>query len=160
MQIIPVNNDELIQVVEKLAFEIWNEYYPGLVPQAQIDYMLKNLQSFPAVKQQIEKENYKYYLIKDEQGYAGYFAVVEKTNELFLSKLYVRLESRKNGFAKKSIEFVKNTTKKPITLTVNKGNASSITAYEKMGFKNCGEQNAYIGGGFYMDDYLMELEVK
>jgi len=44
-----------------------------------------------------------------------------------------------------------------LELTVNKNNASAISFYEALGFENILSQKVDIGGGFYMDDYVMRL---
>ena len=36
------------------------------------------------------------------------------------------------------------------------GNEGSIRSYEKLGFTRIGTQDADIGGGYVMDDYLFE----
>jgi hypothetical protein len=47
-----------------------------------------------------------------------------------------------------------------ICLTVNKRNAGAVAAYHKMGFETVDSVNTDIGGGFFMDDYVMELSVR
>ena len=126
--------------------------------------MLKNFQSADSISNQISNEKYSYFLIGDDNGgYEGYFAVVPKDCYLFLSKIYIRKESRKKGYARKSVEFIKELSKSlnlgNIVLTVNRGNAGSIEAYKKMDFKIRRELNQEIGNGFYMNDYEMVLQV-
>ena len=45
-----------------------------------------------------------------------------------------------------------------IQLTVNRFNADSIAVYQKWGFVTLREEKNSIGGGYYMDDYIMELD--
>ena len=42
-------------------------------------------------------------------------------------------------------------------MTVNKNNSGSIAVYQKMGFETIDSVKTSIDGGFYMDDYVMEL---
>jgi ribosomal protein S18 acetylase RimI-like enzyme len=44
-------------------------------------------------------------------------------------------------------------------LAVNKHNAQAIAAYRKNGFRVADAVVKDIGGGFVMDDYIMELAV-
>jgi hypothetical protein len=44
-------------------------------------------------------------------------------------------------------------------LTVNKGNPS-VRAYERLGFKIVDAMVVDIGGGYVMDDYKMEKDVR
>ena len=46
-----------------------------------------------------------------------------------------------------------------IGLRVNIYNTNSIAAYEKFGFKTIAEDVADIGGGYVMDDYIMEMKL-
>ena len=70
---------------------------------------------------------------------------------------------RKQGIARDVIEHLRSIAADnnlhKITLTVNKYNISTITAYEKLGFINTGPVVQDIGGGFIMDDYAMELQL-
>ncbi len=46
-----------------------------------------------------------------------------------------------------------------VVLRVNKRNRVAIAAYERMGFSSQGSIVTDIGGGFEMDDYLMQLDL-
>ena len=47
-----------------------------------------------------------------------------------------------------------------IQLTVNRFNADSIAVYQKWGFVTLREEKTPIGGGYFMDDYIMELDCR
>ncbi|MCL2335262.1 MAG: GNAT family N-acetyltransferase [Endomicrobia bacterium] len=164
MEIIPVSDEKLIEITAKLADEIWREHYSPMLPAGQVDYMLKNLQSAAAIEKQISEQNYMYFLVKSERSsFEGYFAVVPEEKDMFLSKLYVRKESRGGGYARQAVNFVRELAKsmhlKRVTLTVSRENTGSIEAYKKMNFQILCEVNKDIGGGFFMNDYKMGLEV-
>jgi diamine N-acetyltransferase len=161
--IIEVKNYVQIEIVEQLAIEIWNEYFVPIIGKAQVDYMLEKFQSKQAISQQI-KEDYLYFLIESDEEFVGYFAVLPKEDELFLSKLYIKSRYRKKGFGREALKFIEqlahNKGPNKITLTVNKNNHSTIRAYQKMGFKNVSASIKDIGGGFVMDDFLMEKKIQ
>jgi ribosomal protein S18 acetylase RimI-like enzyme len=164
MEIVPVDSGELIDVAEKLAYEIWREHYASIVTREQIEYMLENFQSSNIIAKQISEKNYKYFLMKNSEGsFEGYFAIVPGEEDIFLSKIYVRKSSRGKGYGKKSVLFIKDFAErnnfKSIFLTVNKNNSSSIEAYKKIGFCIAGEIKQDIGSGFFMYDYKMRLGV-
>jgi O-acetyl-ADP-ribose deacetylase (regulator of RNase III)/ribosomal protein S18 acetylase RimI-like enzyme len=152
-----------ISTVADLAKEIWTEYYTPIIGESQVRYMIDKFQSAPAVIAQINNDNYEYYLIVQSLEPAGYIGIQQKAEELFLSKFYIQKERRGNGLGRKAFEFVikraKELGSKFITLTVNKNNTSSITAYEKLGFRNEGPVVADIGNGYIMDDYLMKYTI-
>ncbi|MDR1952500.1 MAG: GNAT family N-acetyltransferase [Elusimicrobiota bacterium] len=165
MEIVKVNSKELIETVVEIAGEIWRRHYSSIISIEQIEYMLEKFQSFDAVSNQIKNENYQYFLMRnDENSYEGFFAVSVKDKELFLSKIYIKERSRKKGYAKQSVEFIKNMAAKlnlsRIALTVNRANLNSIEAYKKMGFVVEERIDAYIGNGYEMNDYKMAMEIK
>ena len=157
--IVEVRNDLQIEFVEQIAIEIWNEYFTPIIGKSQVDYMLEKFQSKKAISEQI-KQGYSYFLIKNNDEFIGYFGVLSKENNLFLSKLYIKGSYRHKGYGKKALAFIEELASakglNKITLTVNKNNHETILAYEKMGFKNLGSTIKDIGSGFIMDDYKME----
>lgn len=159
MQIQEVFSPPQIIAVQKLAGEIWNEYYPSIIGQDQVDYMLETFQTAKAVLQQMQ-EGYQYFLLTDETA-LGYMAIKRENACLFLSKFYIQKDSRQKGYSKEALEFLKDITKKEglrsIILTVNKHNTTALTAYEKLGFNKTGSCVQDIGNGFKMDDFSFEL---
>ena len=158
-----VFNEAQIQMVETLAYEIWNEYFTPIIGKAQVDYMLEKFQSVKPIFTQIE-QGYQYYLLKMDEGYIGYTGVQSKDDELFLSKLYIKASERGKGYGHKVIQFLESMARDKgldkITLTVNKNNLDTIKAYEKFGFENVGPIVQDIGGGFVMDDYQMAKRIE
>ena len=160
IKIIEVSDENLISVVETLAYSIWRQHYTPIIGRKQVEYMLDKFQSRQAIFNQI-KEGYLYYLIKDETGdWIGYIGVIPKEKELFLSKLYVNYENRGKGYGRQAIEFIEKIAREKglskIALTVNKNNTNSIQAYKKFGFVIACPIVQDIGNGFVMDDYRME----
>ncbi len=143
-----------------LASEIWHEFFPIILSDEQIDYMVDKFQSKNAMLNQIEHENYKYYFIIIDNEISGYFGISFKDDYLFLSKLYLKKEFRHKGFGSKAFEKIKSIAQEnnytKIVLTVNKYNSNTIKAYLKYGFKNVSSAETDIGNGFIMDDYIME----
>ena len=158
IKLVPASSSQQLQIIEKLANEIWNEHYTPIIGKAQVDYMLDKFQNVEAMSKQIEN-NYKYYLINYNNIDVGYLAFKIEKSDLFLSKIYLLNDLRGKGLGKKAMEFVSNQALKSkcktITLTVNKYNSNSIKAYEKIGFITIEELVQDIGCGFVMDDYKM-----
>lgn len=150
-----------IKEFAKLASEIWHEYWTVLLSPEQIDYMVEKFQSENAVTRQIEQENYTYFYILENGEKAGYIGLSEKNDYLFLSKLYLKKDFRHKGLGTKAFEFIKDFARNSgfdkIVLTVNKYNSNTIKAYEKWGFKSVDAVVTDIGGGFVMDDFIMEF---
>lgn len=159
MTIESVLNESEIEVVESLAYEIWNEHFIPIIGKAQVDYMLEKFQSRKAISEQIEN-GFLYYLIRINDDSIGYIGIHPKQDELFLSKIYIRSSERGRGYGRKAIQFLEKSAQekglRKITLTVNKNNIDTIKAYEQFGFRNIGPVFQDIGNGFIMDDYGME----
>lgn len=160
MNFIEVIDDTQIAFVEKLAHDIWHEYYTPLIGKDQVEYMLAQFQSAMAINQQI-REGHSYYLLRDpNRVYMGYIGLRILDDELFLNRIYILAEHRGQGRGREAIKFVEQQARKyrctRVTLTVNKNNADAIKAYERLGFVNAGPVVQDIGGGFKMDDYKME----
>lgn len=157
--ILPVKTKVEISLVDQLAKEIWTEKYKNIITQAQIDYMLEKFQSPQAISTAIET-GMLYFLFQDKKSPIGYFAIKIEPNEtLFLSKLYLKKESRGTGLGRVGINWIfqfaqKNNLKK-VSLTVKKDN-SSLIFYEKIGFKIKDSVVTDIGNNFVMDDHIME----
>ena len=150
-----------IKEFAKLASEIWHEYWTVLLSPEQIDYMVEKFQSENAVTRQIEQEYYTYFYILENGEKAGYIGLSKKTDYLFLSKLYLKKDFRHKGLGTKAFEFIKkfarNSGFDKIVLTVNKFNSNTIKAYEKWGGRSVDSVVTDIGGGFVMDDFIMEF---
>ncbi|KAF1081769.1 MAG: Acetyltransferase, GNAT family [Candidatus Rifleibacterium amylolyticum] len=163
IEIVRVVTNSQIESVAALADQIWREHYTPIIGAEQVAYMLENFQSPEAVRAQIDRNELIYYLLYTDQRPAGYFAIQIRPEEVFLSKLYVTRQSRRLGLAKNAIDFIKNVAAdnclNRISLTINKNNSDSLAAYERLGFKNEKAIVTDIGNGFYMDDYVLALEV-
>jgi len=148
--------------VQKLADEIWNEYYPSIIGQEQVNYMLETFQTAKAILEQIQ-EGYHYFILKEEEMPVGYMAVQKQDYSLFLSKLYIQKGSRKKGYAREALLYLQQYAKQEglhtITLTVNIHNHTAINTYERLGFLRTGSLVQDIGKGFKMDDFSFELAV-
>ena len=150
---------ENIKELAELASKIWHEYWPILLSDKQIDYMVENFQSENAIKNQIANEHYTYYYIIKNNEKAGYFGLSDKEGYLFLSKIYISKEFRHKGLGTKAFEKIKKIAGgRKIRLTVNKQNTNSINAYKKWGFQTIDSVVTDIGNGFVMDDYIMEYQ--
>lgn len=163
LRIIPVTNEELILSVSAMAEEIWHEHYDKIIGNKQVDYMLEKFLSPDALRSQIEEEGYEYFLISYEYTFAGFAGICEKNNELFLSKLYIHEDFRRKHISSemisKFIELCRMRKLNKIWLTVNKQNFRSVDVYKHFGFEIIREECTDIGGGYAMDDYIMELVI-
>lgn len=160
--ITPVTENHDIELVADLANEIWNEHFPAIIGQTQVDYMLSTLQSTIAITAQL-KSGQEYYLLYQEADPVGYLSLVADIDrqKLMISKIYVKRAKRGSGSGQHLLDFVKQQCSDRglglIWLTVNRHNLKTIDWYKRRGFVVTDEVNKDIGGGFFMDDLIMEL---
>jgi len=163
MRFVKVKNKKQAEKAARLAKEIWEEYYPAIITREQIDYMTDTFQSPAAIEQQMQ-DGMKYYLALEGDEEIGYLAYAEENGStLFLSKIYIKKDFRNTGRGREMFAFTLGQARKQelktIQLTVNKNNTASIEKYLKMGFAISDSVVKDIGGGFCMDDYVMEYDV-
>lgn len=154
---------QILDVVS-LAREIWTEHYVAIIGKQQVDFMLDKFQSEKAIADQIAS-GYEYYIMAHDGKNVGYLAFIPDAAEdtLLISKIYVTISSRGQGFGRMMLKFVENVCWerriKTLWLTVNKNNANAVAWYSRMGFQNVGPKVQDIGGGFVMDDYRMQKTI-
>ncbi len=158
----PVRTKEEIKTLAALAKQIWEQHFTPIIGEAQVAYMVEKFQSEKALTDQIA-QGYHYFLFEIAGEYVGFTGIHPEEGKLFLSKLYLKKECRKRGFAREAFRFLvqycKDNGLSAIWLTVNRHNTDTIEVYRHLGFVTTREQKADIGGGFYMDDYIMEFPI-
>ncbi|MGN1403881.1 MAG: GNAT family N-acetyltransferase [Ruminococcus sp.] len=161
---VSVQAPDMIQKLAALANEIWHEYFPCLLTEAQIDYMVEKFQSEEALTKQIA-EGYQYYIFPYQDEPAGYFGVCPQSDgSLFLSKLYLKQAYRGKGLASVLFREVQDIARasgaSSVWLTVNKHNDQAIAVYRHFGMEIIRSQVTDIGSGFVMDDYVFSVPVR
>lgn len=155
-----VRSDDTL-LLEELAKEIWNEYYPSVIGKDYVDYILLNFQSSSSIEEDLKK-GYEYYLVMEDDA-VGYFSFVLREDDLYISKLYLKKDARGKGYLKVIFNYIlsyaKENNRKSIVLNVNKNNKSSIAIYEYLGFKIIKDEVIDIKNGFVFDDYVMKKEI-
>lgn len=163
LEVRKAETDTQVREIADLAKVIWNEYFTPIIGKDQVDYMVEKFQSYPALKEQIS-EGYEYYQIFSGGEFCGYTGIHPgEDNRLFLSKLYLKKESRGHHLATGAFSFLKEICRErgysAIWLTCNKHNDNSLGVYRHFGFEIIDTQEADIGGGFIMDDCIMEYKI-
>lgn len=162
IEIKQANTQSDYKLIEELADTIWREHYPSIISIEQIDYMLAKFNSVEAIVSQIN-DGYQFYYMTFNNVSVGYMSIKKEDDFLFLGKLYVKKKCRGKGIGKTTLQFIdaeaKRSHLKSIQLKVNKYNTKSISAYEKLGFKNVKASVTNIGGGYIMDDYELKKEI-
>ncbi len=146
-----------LQIVAHLAHEIWNEHYPSIIGQNQVDYMLSTLYKIDTLENQLINGQ-EFYIILEKKEIIGFFSVTNmNSNDLFINKLYIK--SRRKGLGYKTLAWIEeNYPNKNTELTVNRQNYQAINFYFKNGFVIKKVADFDIGNGYYMNDFVMKKE--
>lgn len=144
-----------------LARTIWQATYTGLISQAQIDYMLAERYSAPLIRAQLDDAGHAWRLACWTDKRVGFAHARIKTETCKLDKLYIHPDYQRCGIGQALLNdiktFARDHAAKSLSLQVNRGNTAAIAAYQKHGFLIREARVFDIGGGFVMDDYVMDM---
>ena len=152
-----------VQLLGALAHKIWPQVYSYMISEEQIKYMLDLMYSEDALMQQIENGQY-FAIYSDNDIPLGFIGFGMEPNEpvFKLHKLYLDPSLQGKGIGLLLLNYVIEEGKKQgantIRLNVNKYN-KTLSFYKKYGFQIVKEVVMDIGGGFVMDDYVMEVQL-
>ena len=164
LEITYVKSKADIKIVVRLANEIWREHFTPIIGIDQVEYMLEKYQNLQAINSQIDS-GWIYYMFKFNDEFVAYTALVAEPNnkKLMLSKVYVKKETRGKGIGAFILNFIeskyKNYGYKLLWLTVNRFNKDTIKWYIHHEFVATDKVKKDIGGGYFMDDYIMEKKI-
>ena len=162
--ILKVETNSQVATVAKLAREIWVQHFTPIIGDAQVEYMLHKFQSSEAIASQLG-EGWEYYIATRDREYVGYTGLVpdERDGRMLISKIYVKNTVRGSGVGNQLLDFIEQTSRArgfdTVWLTVNRFNDDTVAWYSRHGFVTVDEVKKDIGGGFVMDDFIMEKRI-
>ena len=152
-----------IATIREIANITWPVAYGSYISKEQLDYMLDMMYSDNSLLEQMNK-GHQFYIAEQHNNPIGFASVSkEEDNSSKLNKLYVLPTAQKTGAGKallqKSIEYAISHAANCLYLQLNKQN-NAQHFYSKHGFTVREASILEIGGGYIMDDYIMELVFK
>jgi GNAT superfamily N-acetyltransferase len=164
-QILPASQTDL-PAIARLAGVIWRAHYPGMISAEQIEYMLARMYALETMREEIllRAVHYERLLVGGElAGFAAH-GPTEQPKLFKLHKLYLHPSWQGRGLGSLLLGHCEGEAGRlgaeRLMLTVNKQNAKAMAAYKRNGFALTGSVVMDIGGGFVMDDYVMEKQLK
>jgi diamine N-acetyltransferase len=163
VEILVASEKDLWQVRE-LALEIFPLTYREIVEAEQIDYMMEMFYTPENLITQFESGQ-TFLLLYFEGRPAGYasFTRLGETVDFKLNKIYLDNRLQGNGLGRillgDVISRVRSSGGMNLQLNVNRNN-KAVGFYKAMGFKVKKEEMLDIGNGYFMDDYVLELNLK
>ncbi|MDO4161052.1 MAG: GNAT family N-acetyltransferase [Prevotellaceae bacterium] len=153
------------KIINELAWKIFPETYKEILTKEQSDYMMEWMYSLESLERQMTVEKQVFLLAYKEQQFVGYVSIEQQDTDLFhLQKIYVLPAMQGTGCGKylfsNAVAHIKSVHPSPCTmeLNVNRYNRA-LKFYEHMGMKKVREGDFPIGKGYYMNDYIMAIDI-
>ena len=150
--------------IRQLAEQIFPATYKEIISQEQIDFMMDWMYSISNLNKQMD-DGHIYFLAYRETAPVGYVSVEQQNKDLFhLQQIYVLGSEQGTGCGKflftEAVKYIKTVHPAPCTmeLNVNRENRA-IRFYEHMGMHKARQGDFSIGNGYFMNDYIMSMEL-
>lgn len=155
-----------IPIIRQLASTIFPATYKEILTPKQIDYMMDWMYSEKSLINQMVDLNHKYYLPFVNDNPAGYLSIHQEGPDLFhLEKIYVLIDYQHTKLGKALFLHVKEMIHSfhpepcKMELNVNRNN-KALGFYQHMGMKIARQGDFPIGNGYYMNDYIMSIDLE
>jgi GNAT superfamily N-acetyltransferase len=151
-----------ILLVRELCAQVWPSTYATILNKDQLDYMMDWMYSPISLQQQMNEGCTFLILYHKEKpvGYGSYQAIGPQSYKL--QKLYILPTEQGQGagrfFLSEIQRLVKELGGQSIELQVNRQNKARYF-YEAMGYHIREEVDIAVGNGFYMNDYIMSMQL-
>lgn len=152
-------------LIRQLAGEVFPATFRELLTPAQLDYMMAWMYAPEVLLREME-EGCAWFVASADGEPCGYLSVGQESGELFhLHKIYVLPRFQGIGAGeflfRHAVGYIRSVHPAPclMELNVNRHNPS-LHFYEKMGMRKLREGDFPIGEGYYMNDYIMGLDIE
>ena len=153
-----------IPAIMAMAEVVFRQTYRQILSPEQMDFMMDWMYSEESLRQQMAGQKF---FICDGRGFVSFHpdGTAADSRPLFhLEKLYVMPSEQGTGLGRALFETVMAEIRKTCPsgavceLNVNRNNPA-VSFYEHLGMKRARSGDFPIGCGFYMNDYIMSLDV-
>lgn len=152
-----------IQAVARVVFPAT---YAEILTEGQLAYMMEWMYSTESLLRQMQEEGHTYYIARDEASTpVGYVSIrLDGEGVFHLEKIYVLPGRQGEHIGRKLFERAVRAVKEMhpgpcrMELNVNRSNPAR-GFYERMGMRKLREGDFPIGEGYYMNDYIMGIDL-
>lgn len=150
------------RIIREIANVAFRATYAKIISQSQIDYMIEWMYSEDTLKKELAG-NVTYLLLETDGKNVGYVSFEPEDSSLFhLHKIYLLPEYQGRGYGKSLFNAAEQSMKKSgaeaFELNVNRRN-KALDFYQHLGMRIARSGDFDIGGGFFMNDYIMRKEL-
>lgn len=152
------------ELIHSMARCVFPATYREILTPEQIDYMMDWMYAPENIRKQMD-EGHIYQIAYLEGRPVGYVSVRPDGTDCFhLEKIYVLPECQKAkcgvSLFRAAIDYVRSVHPAPFVLELNVNRYNpALGFYRRMGMRIDREGDFDIGNGFYMNDYIMRLDV-
>ncbi len=151
-------------LIRRLAEAAFRTTYRELLSAAQLDYMMEWMYA-PQVLERELRAGFAWFVLYCGGTPCGYLSIERQGEALFhLQKIYVLPDFQGRGAGAflfgAAVDYVRRTHDGPsrMELNVNRNNRA-LGFYLRMGMRKLRAGDFPIGGGYYMNDYIMGLDI-
>lgn len=156
---------DLIPAIRQLANKTWKVAYADILSPQQMEYMLQMFYSEASLNEQM-KHGHQFIVAFENNTFIGFASYSPKSalepRVFRLHKLYIDPIQQGKRVGKTLIDFIiadiKTASATSLELNVNRHN-KALHFYSKLGFTIVKEEDIDIGQGYFMNDYVMELNL-
>lgn len=153
------------RLIHRMASEVFPRTYAGIISPDQIAFMMDWMYSVSSLESQMTEQHHTYLIASEDGRETGYVSVQPVDDDLWeLQKIYVLPLAQGSGTGRylfeQAVKYVKECHPAPLKmeLHVNRNNPA-IGFYEHLGMHKDREGDFDIGHGFYMNDYIMAMNI-
>jgi GNAT superfamily N-acetyltransferase len=159
MKITAAYTREQFETMEALGRRTVPEFYAQFMPPECADYLVEASHTVEAFEAQAG-EGYRHYMVEVDNRLIGYFALHEEDHTMVLTQFYLLKEVRGKGLGQRVMDFIHREAAdlrvKKIELLVLRKNEGAVGLYKKNGYYVAAEVLTPMGGGYMLEDYIMQ----
>ncbi len=155
-----------IESIRRLAGEVFPATYREILSPAQLDYMMAWMYAPETLAHELRQPAFAWFLVACEGEPCGYLSIEQEAEALFhLQKIYLLPRFQGLGAGAwlfgQAVAYIREQGSGScrMELNVNRHNRA-VGFYERMGMRKLREGDFPIGGGYYMNDYIMGLTIE
>lgn len=146
-----------LALIRDMARSIWMKAYPSIIRMEQIEYMLEKGYCDEALQEQF-RQGHRFLLPFEAEKPAGFLSYSPQgEGSYFLHKFYIDTSLHRRGLGSRLFGYLLQSLPdlREIRLTVNRQNFKAINFYFRNGFHIEEVKDFDIGGGWFMNDFIM-----
>ena len=152
-------------LIHDMAQVVFRDTYREIISSEQMEYMIDWMYSLDNLHKQMTEDGHVYFIGYWDNKPCGYISIEQQGDDLFhLQKIYAMPSFQGKGIGKKlfssAIDYIKSIhpTTCSMKLNVNRNN-KAVEFYKHMGMIQLRQGDFEIGNGYYMNDYIMGIEI-